>query len=140
MRYVEEPLRSTTSLSSIQVSDQASNKSPASLPQVRSATGKLIIGDVYEMCDSATPESAAEHALKNRGPPPKIPAPYHKSRSLDRNARHNVSPHRNFSTSDLESSPGSPLLQASSSGILKPPPRRKYSIHKPSAIKQQLKT
>ena len=138
VRYVEEPLKSTMSLSSVQSPN--TSKPPAQLPRVKSAvTGTLVIGEEYEICDSATPiEKAAEGAIKReRGPPPKLPTPYLKSRSLDRSERHSVSPGRNYSCSDLESSPGSPLQEASSPGSLKPPPRRKFSLHKPKTNKKQ---
>lgn len=136
MRYVEDPLKFKKSVSSIQISGQSPNtfKPAATLPRAKSTTvaGNLIIGDVYEMCDATPAELAAEKALKNKGPRPKPPAPYQKSRSLDRSAKHSVS-----SSSDVESSPGSPLLQEGSSPeVLKPPPRRKYSIPKPKTNKQ----
>ena len=135
VRYVEEPVSRS--------SNQSPNisKSPAQLPRVKSATvtGTLVIDEEYEMCDSASPvEKAAEEVFKKeRGPPPKIPTPYLKSRSLDRSGRHSVSPSRNYSASDLESSLGSPRQEASSPGPLKPPPRRKFSIHKPKTNKKQ---
>ena len=88
------------------------------------------------MCDPTTPvEKAAEEAVKKeRAPPPKIPLPYLKSHSIDRS---NMSPRRNYSCSDLESSSGSLLQESSSPEPLKPPPRRKFSIHKSKTIKKQ---
>ena len=139
---MEEPtksLKSTGSLSSIQTPGQSPTtfKPPTALPRVNSAvvTGKMVIGEVYEMCDSTPAELAAEKAVKNRGPPPKIPAPYQRTQSLDRFAKHGVSSSRKESSSS-ESSPASPLQEASSPSVLKPPPRRKFSIHKPKTNKQ----
>ena len=46
----------------------------------------LIAEEVYELCDSATPaEVAAAEAVKKRGPPPRPPAPYRESHTLDTN-------------------------------------------------------
>lgn len=141
MRYVEGPSKSTKSLSSIQASGQSPTafKPPASLPRVRSATGsgQLIIGEEYEMWEATPAEMAAEKAMKNKGPQPKLPAPYQKSRSLDRSAKHSVSSSgRGSTSSEADSSPASPLQNASSPVVLKPPPRRKFSIHKPRVNKQ----
>ena len=140
MRYVDGPVKST---SPVQVSGQRPNisKSPAQLPRVQSATatGTLVIGEEYEMCDTTTPvQKAAEEVFnKERGPPPKLPTPYLKSRSLDRSGRHSTSPGRYYSCSDMESLPGSPLQEASSPEALKAPPRRKFSIPKPKTKKKQ---
>ena len=138
VRYVKGPMKSTTP-----PSDQSPNtsKPPAQLPRVMSAiaTGTQDAGEEYEMCDPATPvQKAIEDVFKKeRGPTPKVPVPYLQSRSLDRSGRHSVSLGRNYSCSDLESSPRSPLQEASSPGSLKPPPRRKFSIHKPKTNKKQ---
>lgn len=133
-------MKSTVS-SSIQVSSQPLKgyKPPAPLPRViNSATDKFTGGDEYVLCDlSLTPaEVAAENALKNRGPPPKPPEPYQKSRSLSRSGGHNALPNRHHSCSDLESSPGSSLQEAPSTSALKPPPRRKHTVNKPRTNKQ----
>ena len=46
----------------------------------------LIAEEVYELCNSATPaEVAAAEAVKKRGPPPRPPAPYRESHTLDTN-------------------------------------------------------
>lgn len=130
---MEEPVSSNQSPNT--------SKPPSQLPRVKSATvtGTLILDEEYEICDSTSPvEKAAEEVFKKgRGPPPKLPTPYLKSRSLDRSGGHGVSPGRNYSTSDLESSLGSPRQAASSPEPLKPPPRRKFSIHKPKTNKKQ---
>lgn len=141
MRYVEGPSKPTKSSSTSQIPGQSPTifKPPATLPRVRSATvtGQAIITEEYEMWEATPAEMAAEKAVKNRGPQPKLPSPYQKSRSLDRSAKHSVSSSgRESTSSEVESSPASPLQDASSPVILKPPPRRKFSIHKPRANKQ----
>ena len=130
-------MKSSVSSSSIQTSNHSLRtfKPPAPLPRVKSAADKLITDEEYVLWDSMiTPaEKAAEKALKNRGPPPKLPEPYLKSRSLSRSDASSSSPSkRYYTTSDIESSPGSPP----STEVLKPPPRRKHTIHKPRTNKQ----
>ena len=141
MRYVDEPSMSS---SSIQVTSQGSRtfKPPAPLPRVKSAADQLITDEEYVLWDTmVTPaEKAAEKALRNRGPPPKLPDPYQKSRSLSRSGVNDApsssssSSKRFYSSSDIESS----LQEAPSTKALKPPPRRKFSIHKPKANNQPI--
>ena len=62
------------------VSDQTSK---SVLPRPRSSEN-LIAEEVYELCNSTTPaEVAAAEAVKKRGPPPRPPAPYRDSHTLD---------------------------------------------------------
>ena len=140
VRYVEGPSKPTKSSSTSQVGQSPTTFKPSTtLPRVKSATatGQAIISEEYEMWEATPAEMAAEKAIKNRGPQPKLPSPYQKSRSLERSAKHSVSSSgRESTSSDVESSPTSPLQNASSPVVLKPPPRRKFSIHKPRANKQ----
>jgi len=135
MNHVDKPSKS---LSSVQISGQSPKtfKPPAPLPRIQSATDGFITSEVYELCDSTPAEQAAAEALRKKGPPPKRPVPYQKSHSLDRNVRYDVPRSSKSSSSDLDSSPGSPLQEAPSTKPLKPPPRRKHSIHKPRNNKQ----
>lgn len=131
---MEEPSKS---LSSIQVSGQSpkSFKSPATLPRIQSSTDRFITNAVYELCDSTPAEvAAAEMLKKKRCPLPKLPVPYQKSHSLDRSRRYDSG---KCSSSDLESSPGSPLQEVPSTTAMEPPPRRKRSIRKPQNNKQR---
>ena len=109
------------------------------LSRPRSADN-LIADEVYELCDSTTPaEVAAAEAVKKRGPPPKPPAPYRDSHTLDKTK--GCSGRKN--SSDLEASLESSLRDSHISSSVKtarfpsweiaspasdPLPKKKYNL------------
>ena len=94
----------------------------------------MIIDEVYELCDS-TPVEVAAAAVKKRGPPPRPPAPYRESHTLD-TTKGQLG--RKIS-SDLESSLETSLQEVRISSTTKvlsqetsPLPKKKFNpFHKP---------